>query len=181
VRRGAGCTAQARAGRGRRPEDGGGGTRGAGAGASGRLQAAARGRRREQALAARVSRRAGAAAAGGPARGRAAGGVGAGSGPAARSEASGAPSLGAGADVARRWPGTELLRKGLGRSSPGQTAATSCVDEQLRHTRDAGQGRTWHRRTRMALRRGKAGASAGPATGEGGVAVQGNDVQSDDV
>jgi hypothetical protein len=33
----------------------------------------------------------------------------------------------------------------------------------------------------MALRRGKAGASAGPATGEGGGAVQGNDVQSDDV
>jgi hypothetical protein len=45
----------------------------------------------------------------------------------------------------------------------------------------AGQGRTRHSRTRMALRRGKAGASAGPATGEGGVAVQGNDVQSDDV
>jgi hypothetical protein len=45
----------------------------------------------------------------------------------------------------------------------------------------AGQERTRHRRTRMALRCSKAGASAGPATGEGGGAVQGNNVQSDDV
>jgi hypothetical protein len=33
----------------------------------------------------------------------------------------------------------------------------------------------------MALRCGKARTSAGPATGEGGGAVQGNDVQSDDM
>jgi hypothetical protein len=50
-----------------------------------------------------------------------------------------------------------------------------------RSRRGAGQGRTRHRCTRAALRRGKAGASAGPATGEGGVTVQGNNMQSDDV
>jgi hypothetical protein len=33
----------------------------------------------------------------------------------------------------------------------------------------------------MALRRGKAGASTGPATGEGGVTMQGNNVQNYDV
>jgi hypothetical protein len=40
------------------------------------------------------------------------------------------------------------------------------------------------RRTRLGhvqVRRGKAGASAGPATGEGGGAVQGDDVQGGDV
>jgi hypothetical protein len=55
------------------------------------------------------------------------------------------------------------------------------AEEGSRNMCGAGQERTRHRRTRMALRRSKAGASAGPATGEVGGAVQGNDVQSDDV
>jgi hypothetical protein len=92
------------------------------------------------------------------------------------------PGVRAGARVAwrRRVSGTRAWRARAS-GAAGERGGVQAEEGQLQHTRDTGLGRTRHGRAWMALRRGKAGASAGPATGEGGVAVQGNDGQSDDV
>jgi hypothetical protein len=75
---------------------------------------------------------------------------------------------------------SERWRAGAG-GAAGERGDVQAEEGRLRHMGGAGQGRMRYRRKQMALMCSKAGASAGPATGEGGVAVQGNDVQSDDV